>query len=229
MTTEGNTLGNLFEMYAYYRRNAVTPDEAFLRVAHTCASLGDDGLITPLENETVTFPDSVALGGMKVELNPPHPNLGYYEFLSRWWFVSSSSVTSIAEPTRLLTKLHVSAAGNKPWKVKLFERACGIYSSERYTPVVSAWCKMVFRLLDKPFDPHVTDQYRQTYTHARSTQHWAAYADALGCTVAHLRSLERFIDAHVDITKPIPLKLSIPLPVKLRSFLSNFDISTTIE
>nr|WPV63042.1 MAG: RNA-dependent RNA polymerase [Wufeng bat nodavirus 1] len=136
-TSDHNTIINAFASYASLREMGYQPMTAFYKLG---IYYGDDSVDTfPLRYLQIHDQTISALGlKAKTEIShtrDPTPFLGRY-------FVEGGS---FCDPDRTLGKLHLSSSPYKTIEAAL-NKAVGYISTDRLTPIIGSWARMIIRL-----------------------------------------------------------------------------------
>jgi hypothetical protein len=142
ITTDGNTMINAFISFCAFREIGMGPKEAWQSLGMYA---GDDGLNRNIDG----FPESLVLVssqlGLKVEavISPIDSPITY---AGRTFPRPMTSNSSHQDIRRTLPKLHVSANKAVLRDLAAINRARGYEVTDGKTPLISAWCDVVFRV-----------------------------------------------------------------------------------
>jgi len=143
ITTDGNTPINAFVSFAAYRNMGLCSTEAYDRLG---LYAGDDGITgaPPAEMEKAAKDLGLKL---KCEGRKEGESVS---FLGRVFLDPWTRGDSVQDPMRTIRKLHISFSPTDiPEEVALYWRACGYLSLDPNAPLVSDWCRLVFRHLNR--------------------------------------------------------------------------------
>nr|UUG74218.1 MAG: RNA-dependent RNA polymerase [XiangYun tombus-noda-like virus 9] len=163
ITTDGNTLVSAFIPYCALRESGKNQHEA---LAGLGSYAGDDG-ITPyaegLDHQLSRVCHALGLT-VKTDIIPVHNPIPY---CGRFFLPVGTTCTSICDPVRTISKLHLTANKNVSTEQALVNKAAGYLVTDRKTPVVGVWADTMTKKYS-----HLTPKHEIQEEQWRQTQSW---------------------------------------------------------
>jgi len=141
ITTDGNTLINMFVSYVALREMGMKKEKAWLKLG---LYTGDDGLNTNVPGMKESLELVTQQFGLKLEAVSAKPNESV-NFAGRTFPHPLTSKSSHQDIKRTLVKLHLSANKNVTKEMAAANRAVGYMTTDSNTPIIRAWCETVLR------------------------------------------------------------------------------------
>jgi len=187
LTTDGNTLLNAFVNYCVVRKLGENPENGI----GIC--FGDDGLFPGMPGASDAFVEVTSALGLTLKAEEKSFDVG---FLGRIFPNPWGNADNFQDPRRWMRKAHFSASNNPE---ALYLKACGYYTTDPKTPLLSQWCRRIFSILGKEPKYHARNHYLDSVGGS-----WSV----LSCVDAAIASTRRllgighseFMDALEDIS-----------------------------
>jgi hypothetical protein len=141
ITTDGNTLINMFVSYVALREMGMNKEKAWLKLG---LYTGDDGLNVNVPGMKESLELVTKQFGLKLEAVSARPD-ETVNFAGRTFPHPLTSKSSHQDIKRTLVKLHLSANKNVSRELAAANRAVGYRTTDANTPLIRAWCDMVLR------------------------------------------------------------------------------------
>jgi hypothetical protein len=232
ITTDGNTMKNVFIVYAALRTIGYTKEQAWALLG---IYAGDDGLTPALAGlmEAIEFVAKTL--GLSVKISRSNPNEPV-PFLGRILIAPLTSDDSFQDPKRTIPKLHVSTNKTVSVEQAAINKAAGYMVTDHKTPIISHWAiKVIEKSGLKDVKNQTPDEaWKLTETGAWPQRDEAAIREAF-CRVMNwtTQELDEKVEQIRNVDGPFPLAMPIIYdntddhPDKLDSLVGEDIVMTT--
>jgi len=141
ITTDGNTLINMFVSYVALRETGMKKEQAWLKLG---LYTGDDGLNVNLPGMKESLILVTQQFGLKLKVEAAKPDEPV-SFAGRTFPHPLTSKSSHQDIKRTLVKLHLSSNKGVSRELAAANRAVGYLTTDANTPLIRAWCETVLR------------------------------------------------------------------------------------
>ncbi|APG76301.1 hypothetical protein [Shuangao insect virus 10] len=143
VTTILNTLVSILIVYMALRSLGQNHNKAWSMIQFYCLKYGDDGVdilcVEGLDDAITSVAEDLGLK-IKIEVIPMGCTIPY---LGRYFVDPSSMPDSFQDPLRTIDKLHLSSNTQVTARQAQFNKASGYITTDRLTPIIGSYCKVV--------------------------------------------------------------------------------------